>query len=295
MPTQQPTITFRTQKPMGASERLKIQIDGKIVGDIGNNDELVVATTRGSHTITSKYFWTSKALPLDIIIHDDEQIDISIEPSPVKKRYFFYTEPKIPQTSLLSEHDLRLRDIIWDLGNNFLIRKKSDGIIYFDMPNHAYLHPLRFEFDPKSEKMIVFANRKQQIQLYESHVEWFDTYEGDRATGQKAKVHSFIKDDELLGYLFKDNDNWFISSSDLNDLLAEISFEITEENKVFIEDHYLKSLTWENTILAYKKTPRSNYMQIQNMNVPKVENQEILMLAYIKFSLLSEFSQEKKR
>jgi len=288
VPTQQPLIILRSHRIMGATERLKIQIDGNPVGDIGNSDELQIPVSKGDHRITSDYFLRSKAIPLEIFVLNNEEIEVTIEPSSDKNKYQFYLEAKIPFESQLSEFNLLSRTLAWDFGNELFIRNQEDPLVYFDFPNHAFLHPLRVEVNFRDETMRVFANRKQKLPLYESRVDWFDILENGDPTMEKAKVHSFFREDgTLLGYLYQDENAWLVTSEDLEEGLAEICIPGNCGNMFFNEDHYLQTLEQEVRILAYKKITRKHILHIQILDIPAAEYQEILTLAYLKYAVLA--------
>lgn len=294
MPAQQPKIILRSHRIMGATERLKIQIDGNSVGDIGNNEELLIPISKGNHRITSDYFLRSKAIPLEIFVLNNEDIEITIEPASDKNKYQFYLEVKIPLESQLSEFNLLSRTLAWDFGKELFIRNQEDPWVYFDLPNHSYLHPLRVEVNFQDETMRVFANRKQKLSLYESRVDWFEILENGDPTNEKAKVHSFFREDgTLLGYLYQDEGAWFISTEDLDDKLAEICLSGSSGTMFFNEDHYLQTLEQEVRILAYKKITRKNILHIQILDIPQLEYQEILTLAYLKYAVLTLVNQNR--
>jgi hypothetical protein len=273
---------------MGAAERIKIQIDGSPVGDIGNNEELQIPVSKGNHRITSDSFLRSKAIPLEIFVLNNEEIEITIEPSSDKNKFQFYLETKIPFESQLSEFNLLSRTLAWDFGKELFIRNQEDPWVYFDHPNHAFLHALRVEINFRDETMQIFANRKQKLSLYESRVDWFEVFENGVPTTEKAKVHSFFREDgTLLGYLYQDGNAWFVSSEDLEEKLAEICMSGSGNNMFFNEDHYLQSCEQEVRILAYKKITRRNLLHIQILDIPAPDYQEILTLAYLKYAVLA--------
>ena len=294
MPTQQPLIVLRSHRIMGATERIKIQIDGNPVGDIGNHEELHIPVSKGNHRITSDYFLRSKAIPLEIFVLNNEEIEITIEPSSDKNKFQFYLETKIPLESQLSEFNLLSRTLTWDFGKELFIRKQEEPIVYFDFPNHAFLHPLRVEVNYQDETMNVYANRKQRLSLYESRVDWFEILENDDPTTETAKVHSFFREDgTLLGYLYQEDNVWWVTAEDLEEKLAEICKPGSGSNMFFNEDHYLQSCEKEMHILAYKKITRRNILHLQVLDIPGSEYHEILTLAYLKYAVLDLVNQNR--
>jgi len=288
MPSSQPFITFLSNQVMRLNERLNIQIDGKNIGDIGNNEELQIPVSTGFHEITSRGYWREKAIPLEIEIRGFEEIEITIEPASSKNKYQFYVEPKIDSASLLEEYDLYDRRLAWDMRREIFLRKMDDCCIYFDLNNHCFLHPLRIEIDIQNQNMKVFANRKQKLILYESRVDLVETFNESENRIVSSKKHSFYREDgTLLGYMLHEGDDWIITSADLDEKVAKICL-FNASGEMFInQDNIILSLDNENKILAYKKWIRKNVLQIQDVEIPKAEYHEILTLAFITFCALS--------
>ncbi len=284
----QPLITFRLQDGRTKNERVNIQLDGVSIGDLGVFEDLQIPVTKGLHLITSNGFWKSKAYPLELEVSENDDIEITLEPVDGKNKFQFFVETKIMPGSLLSKANYTSRRLAWDLGREIFVRKIKNSCLYFDLRNYSYLHPLRFEIDLSNYCMKVFANRLQKIVLYESRVNSIDPLDETDNKPDNLKKHSFYREDgTLLGHLFLENGRWFITSADMQDKLAEICTSNMMGGMFSHQDHYLVSVGSDHKILTYKKWERKNFLHFRNVTNPPAEYQEILMLAFIKFSALS--------
>jgi hypothetical protein len=282
-----PIIRIRSHQVLGEFERLKIQFDGKEVGELGNNDEILIPAEKGFHTLSSNGLWRKKVYPIKFLINDDEDVEFCIEPVSGKIKYQFYMEIKVPAEKQLDEINLRKRRIAWDLKKDLFTRKINKSCIYFDLENFAYYHPLRFMFNIDQQNLVVYANRKQDIVLYRSEVEKNEADEGCWIKTSKYKNHAFYgPKDKLLGTLFQECDQWFVSTADKQEKIAEICPSGTKGHLFSNYSHYLRSLTGGQSILAYKKWIDKNMLQFWNTDLPIGEHHEILMLAFITFSVL---------
>lgn len=293
---QQPLLRLRTHQIMGKNERLRIQVDGKEIGDIGNYDELRIPVPFGLHEIFSHGFWREKAYPQKFMVNNFDDVEITIEPTSRKIKYQFYVETPILFMSQVSEFSLRSRRIAWDMRNNDLfIRKVDRKCVYFDLDNFAYQHPLRFMFNIDEQNLTVYANRKQDILLYESIVDVTETGLDCWTKVDKFRGHSFYRwDGSLLGHLYQECGNWFISGQNKKDKLAVILHAKTQKKMFLNQDYLLRLLVGGESILAYHKWVRSNILQFRNANLPPADYHEVLMLGFITFAVLSGNEEIKK-
>jgi hypothetical protein len=279
-------ITFRTHQIMRQYERIAIQIDGKQVGELGNNEEIQIPVSKGTRIITSKDLWGIKAYPLHLTLGDTEEIEIQIEQVAGTSKFQFVVETDIPQAHQMNEYHLVSRKLAWDLDCEIAISKIDNSILYFDLKNYAFPRPSRFEINLQNQKLKVFACKKRSLLLYESDVNIIESLSYPFVMLENIIEHTFYRaDGTLLGYLSLESDQWIISSK-RQQKIAEIG--LLDMNKDRLQpNHYLQSLEYENSMLAIKKWDHPNILQFQNINIPDREYNEILMLAFITFSALA--------
>ena len=108
-------------------------------------------------------------------------------------------------------------------------------------------------------------------------------------------AHQTLIDQRRIGETVAQNDRALVDCrpDDPFDVVATRCFESaapqpsSSGTMFFNEDHYLQSLEQDVSILAYKKITRRNILHIQILNIPQLEYQEILTLAYLKYAVLA--------
>ena len=268
-------------------ERLRIQIDGREIGEIEKNKTLQIRVPFGKHIITSDYYWGQRITPLTIDIQSPDNIEITIEPSAGCSKLQFFVESKLPVSNRLNNRSLRSKKLAWDIGRQVILRKSSLTHLYFDMENIAFPYPLRFLIDQEQQNINVFASRRQELVLYYSQVNTRQSFIFPNQVIKNGLEHSFFRSNgEFLGCLSYCDDKWSITSRK-QEAIAEIFQLKNSEDHQFIPDHYLQSMENNIGVLAYKKLLPKNVLQFHNINFPKIEDSEILLLAFVTFSALS--------
>ena len=280
-------ITIRTHQILRQYERISIQIDGKQAGEIGNNDEIQIPVSDGTHVITSKGLWGTKVYPLHLTILDHKEIEITIAQIPGRSKFQFIVETNIPQANLMNEYNLISRKLDWDLGGETSILKTDNSTIQFNLKNISFPRPLHLVIDVEKQNLKVYASNKQNLLLYESDVNMIDALTYPFIMLEDIIEHTFYRaDGTLLGFLTLESGKWIISSK-RQEKIAEICLMNTSEDQFNHQDHYLKSLQNDNGTLALKKWDHLNILQFQIINIPDKEYNEILLLAFVTYSALT--------
>jgi hypothetical protein len=287
VPSQDAEILFRLCPSLPEFEWLKIQIDGSEVGQIGKNKNLKVRLPLGRHIITSDSYWGQRTSPLPISIQNAEDIEITIEPAAGSSKLQFVIESKLPVSNRLNERRLKSKKLAWDIGRQVILRKTNLTQLYFDMENIAFPYALRFLIDQEQQDLKVYASRRQELVLYYSQVYTCQSFTFPGLKINNGFEHTFFRSDgEFLGSLTRSADKWIISSK-WREPIAEI-LEINKFNEDYsTRDHYLQSVESNIGVLAYKKLMPKNVLQFHNINFPRIEHSEILLLAFVTFSALT--------
>src|SRR5665648_158247 len=287
VPSQEAEIRIRFCPSLPEFEHLKIQIDGRDIGEIGKTQNLLVRVPFGKHVITSDYFWGQRTTPLTLDIQSPDNIEITIEPSAGCSKLQFFVESKLPVSNRLNKRSLRSKKLAWDIGRQVIFRKSSLTQLYFDMENIAFPYALRFMIDQEQQNLNVFASRRQELVLYHSQVNTGQTFAFPGQVVKNGYEQSFFRSDgNFLGCLSFSNNKWSITSRQ-QETIAEIFQLKNKEDQHIIPDHYLQSIENNISVLAYKKLLPKNVLQFHNINFPKMEDSEILLLAFVTFSALS--------
>ena len=287
VPSSEAEIKIRFCPSLPEFERLKIQFDGRDIGEVGKNKYLQIRVPFGKHIITSDNFWGQRTTPLTIDIQRPDDIEITIEPSAGCSKLQFFVELKLPVSNRLNVRSLRSKKLAWDIGRQVFLRKSSLTRLYFDMENIAFPYALRFMIDQEQQNLNVFASRRQDLVLYYSQVNTVRNFAFPGQVIKNGYEHSFFRSDgDFLGCLTFCNDKWSITSRK-QETIAEIFQLKNKEDQHNIPDHYLQSLENNIGVLAYKKLLPKNVLQFHNINFPKIEDSEILLLAFVTFSALS--------
>lgn len=287
VPSQEAEIKIRFCPSLPEFERLKIQIDGRDIGEIEKNKTLQVRVPFGKHIITSDYYWGQRITPMTIDIQSPDDIEITIEPSAGCSKLQFFVESELPVSNRLNHRSLRSKKLAWDIGRQVILRKSSLTQLYFDMENIAYPYPLRFLIDQEQQNLNVFASRRQELVLYYSQVNTRQSFIfPDKVIKDGLEQSFFRSNGEFLGCLSFSNNKWSVTSRKL-ETIAEIFQLKNNEAGHSSHDHYLQSMENNIGVLAYKKLLPKNVLQFHNINFPKIEDSEILLLAFVTFSALS--------